>query len=395
MVAATHQEVSTDSPTAIDRLPRVWLAIAFASLVVGVLLTFDPSFDDARSTIVTLIPFLLLPTVAVAFTQMPVAGPSNALMVATVVSIAGWTVLILDDERWAALTFALYGMAFSIRGMAGLPLAAVITGVWMIALAVADAPTSRLIMPVVALTIGVVGWNTFVRARDENAELARLVEELRATRADLAASERENGVLEERARVAGEIHDTLAQGFTSIVVLARSAIRGGEDSSRLVEIESVAAENLQSARRLVAAMGPPELDSVSLPEAIEHHLDANPDGDVVAHFEVVGTPRALGGTRDVTLLRALQEAVLNVRTHANASNLHVTLGYLSDVTVLDVVDDGVGFRNGDVTDRGDLTGGQGLTAVRNRVSALGGTLEIEATAGRGTALSIQIPNEAT
>lgn len=323
---------------------------------------------------------------------MPANGPGPALTIATVVSVAGWAVLVLDDERWVALTFALYGLSFSMRGVTGLPLAAVITGVWMIAWALDDAPAWRLTIPVFAFVVGVIGWNTFVRTRNENDELARLVDELRATRADLAASERENGVLEERARVAGEIHDTLAQGFTSIVVLARSELRSGGTSPALSEIESVAAENLQSARRLVAAMGPAELDSSSLPEAMERHVEAS-TGDLAISFDVVGTPRPLGGSRDVTLLRTLQEALLNVRNHSRADAVHVTLAYLPDVTVLDVVDDGVGFDPGAVADRGDLTGGQGLTAVRHRVTAVGGTMTVETEPGRGTAVSVQMPGD--
>lgn len=378
--------------TAVGRLPRVWLAISFVSLTLGFVLTFDPSFVDAGSTAITLIPFLLLPTMAVSFTRLPAEGPSTALTIATVASIAAWTVLVLDDDRWVALTFALYGLAFSLSAVVGLPLAGAISCIWIIAWAMDDAPTWRLVGPVAAFVVGVVVWGTFVRAHDENSELARLVDELRATQADLAASEREKGVLEERTRVAGEIHDTLAQGFTSIVVLARSAMRSGDAASGLADIESVASESLQSARRLVAAMGPAELDSVSLPEAMERHIDACFDDSVDAHFDIVGTPRALGGVGEVTLLRALQEALLNVRNHACASNVHVTLGYLADRAVLDVVDDGIGFQTGEITDRGVLTGGQGLRAIRHRVGALGGSLEVETAVGTGTAISVQIPS---
>lgn len=357
------------------------------------MLTFDPSFVDARSTVVTLLPFLLLPTMAVAYTRLPIEGPSMALTVATLASIAAWTVLILDDERWSALAFAIYGLAFSNRGRRlELPLAGLITVIWMLAATVHDGPDWRVFIPVAALVMGVVAWRTFVRADDGTTELTRLLNELRATQADLAASEREKGVLEERARVAGEIHDTLAQGFTSIVVLARSAKRTGATEPVLDGIESVAADSLPTARRLVAAMGPAELDSVSLPQAIERHLDASADEDGETYLEVVGTPRPLGGAAEEALLRAVQETVRNARRHGHASAVHVTLSYLDDRAVLDVVDDGSGFERGEVADRGDLTGGQGLAAIRHRVGALGGSVDIETESGIGTAISIQIPS---
>ena len=395
MLRAAVPQRHTEAPTAVARLPRVWLVIAFVSLLVGFVLTFDPSFVDARSTVVTLLPFLLLPTIVVAYTRLPVGGSSTAMTVATLASIAAWTVLVIDDERWSALAFAIYGLAFSNRGRRlELPLAGLITVIWMIAATAHDGPDWRVFIPVAALVMGVVAWRTFIRADDETTELARLLDELRATQADLASSERAKGVLEERARVAGEIHDTLAQGFTSIVVLARSAKRTGETEPALDDIESVAADSLQTARRLVAAMGPAELDSVSLPQAIERHLDASAKEDGETHLEVVGTPRSLGGAAEEALLRAVQETVLNARRHGHATSVHVTLSYLDDRAVLDVVDDGSGFEPGEVSDRGDLTGGQGLAAIRHRVGALGGSVEIETESGTGTAISVQIPSGA-
>lgn len=377
--------------TAAARLPRVWLAISFASLAVGFALTFDPSFADLRSTVVTLVPFLLLPTIAVAFTRVPADRRSISLTIAAAATVAAWTVLVLDDERWVSLTFALYGLAFTLRGIASLVGASIITGVWIFAWVLDDAPAWRLTLPIAALIVGIVIWSGFVRADEENTELARVVDELRATRAELAVSEREKGVLEERTRVAGEIHDTLAQGFTSIVMLSRSLKRSGIVETGLDDIESVAADSLQSARRLVAAMGPPELDSVSLPDAMERHIIATWGDATVTHFEVVGEPRPLGSAGEVTLMRTLQEALLNVRTHAGASQIHVTLSYLDTCAVLDVVDDGAGFEPGHTANRGDLTGGQGLRAIKHRVEALGGSFDIESTDGSGTAVSAQVP----
>ena len=391
MHATTAHRAGVHRHAPVRRLPRIWLGIAFASLAAGFALTFDPSFEDATSTFVTLVPFVLLPTMAIAFIQLPTTGPSTAMIAAVAMSVAGWSVLVLDDDRWSILTFALFGLCFSIGRIVGVALAAVVTSVWTLAWAITDGPEWRLIIPVAAFGAGIVLWITLVRADDESAELARLVDQLRATQTDLAASERTKGALEERARFAGEIHDTLAQGFTSIVVLSRATRRTADWERGLDTIETVAADNLQAARRLVAAIGPAELDAVSLPEALRRQTASVGGTETSTHFDVVGTPSALRSDIEIALLRGLQEALLNVRSHARASVVHVTLSYLGDLVVLDVRDDGDGFVHGTITERGDLTGGQGLRALRHRVEALDGEFTIESDAGAGSAISIQLP----
>ena len=391
MHATTAHRAGVHRHAPVRRLPRIWLGIAFASLAAGFALTFDPSFDDAASTIVTLVPFLLLPTMAIAYIQLPTTGPSTAMIAAVAVSVAGWSVLVLDDDRWSILTFALFGLCFSIGRIVGIVLAAVVTSVWTVAWAITDGPEWRLLIPIAAFGAGVVLWVTLVRADDESEQLARLVDQLRATRSDLAVSERAKGALEERARFAGEIHDTLAQGFTSIVVLSRATRRTADWERGLDTIETVAADNLQAARRLVAAIGPAELDAASLPEALRRQTIASTGTATTTHFDVVGPPCALRGAVEIALLRGLQEALLNVRAHARATVVHVTLSYLGDRVALDVRDNGDGFVHGTITDRGDLTGGQGLRALRHRVEALDGALTIESDIGAGTVISIQLP----
>ncbi|MGI9595376.1 MAG: sensor histidine kinase, partial [Acidimicrobiales bacterium] len=218
-----------------------------------------------------------------------------------------------------------------------------------------------------------------------------LISELTRTRQQLADSERSKGVLEERARFAGEIHDTLAQGFTSIVLVSRAALRAGDTERALLSIEGTALENLDAARRLVDAIRPPELAIASLPDALDRQVSASLPTDVRSQFQVVGQPRSLNGTVEVTLLRATQEALLNIRNHADARHVHVTLSYLDDVVALDVRDDGVGFVDGEVEDRGRLTGGQGLRALEERARSLAGELTIEAVETGGSVLSVLLP----
>lgn len=87
----------------------------------------------------------------------------------------------------------------------------------------------------------------------------------------------------------------------------------------------------------------------------------------------------------------MQEALLNVRNHAQADEVHVTLSYVGDAVVVDVQDDGVGFVDGAVSDRGSLTGGQGLRALGHRVASLGGELNIESRETGGTVVSVLLP----
>jgi len=379
-----------DAP--VGRLPRVWSAIAIASVLAGLVLTFDPDFSSLGSTVVTLIPFVLLPIIGVAAINLPDRGPSSTLTVTTIVAIAGWAILVIHDDRWLILTFALLGLCFSAERAIGVVLALAVSAIWTAAWIDDGVDGWQLLIPLAVFGAGVVLWSTLRRAEIESATLAELVERLESTQADLAAAEHERGVLAERARFAGEIHDTLAQGFTSIVVLSRAAQRTGDLSDALSEIESIAEDHLAAARRLVAAIGPADLESLSLADAMRRQIDRTIDpANTKAHFEVSGDTAHLPAEVEVTLFRGLQETLLNVRKHAEATSVHVTLSYLGDVVALDVRDDGHGFTDGTVADHDDLPGGQGLRALRHRAQALGGQLAIESTTTGGSAVSLQLP----
>ncbi len=379
-----------DAP--VGRLPRVWSAVAIASVLAGLVMTFDPDFGSVGSTVVTLIPFLLLPIIGIAALSLPERGPSSGLTVMAIMAIAGWAVLVVDDDRWSILTFALLGLCFSVEGVIGVVLALAATTIWTAAWIDDGVDGWRLLIPAAVFGAGVVLWSTLRRAEIESAALAALLERLESTQAELAAAEHERGMLAERARFAGEIHDTLAQGFTSIVVLGRAARRTGNPADALLEIETVAEEHLGAARRLVAAAGPADLESLSLPDAMRRQLDRTIDpARTTAHFAVDGVATHLPAEVEVTLFRGLQETLLNIRKHAEATIVHVTLSYLGDLVALDVRDDGRGFTNGAVADHGDLTGGQGLRALRHRAETLGGALTIEPTPAGGAAVSLQLP----
>jgi signal transduction histidine kinase len=208
---------------------------------------------------------------------------------------------------------------------------------------------------------------------------------------------RQAAVLEERQRLAREIHDTLAQGFTSIVMHLEAAEQSLPDESATVQqhldqARNTAREGLAQARRLVWALRPEILEGASLSAALERVVArwARESG-IAASATTTGTAYSLPAEVEVTLLRAAQEALSNVRKHAQAGQVAVTLSYMGDMVVLDVQDDGSGFDPARIqTPATPATGGFGLTAMRERVEQLGGTLLVESVPGQGTTLVVEV-----
>ena len=233
-------------------------------------------------------------------------------------------------------------------------------------------------------------------------ERRALIEQLRAARRDLAAAEREAGVAEERARLAREIHDTLAQGFASVVThleAADACLGAGEGRARrdVRAAAEVARASLAEARTLVWTLRPETIAASGLPAAIERVTAAaggpGRPGGVVAgdgpavEFAVSGRPRQLHPEVEVALLRAAQESLANARRHAGATRISVTLTYFTDQASLDVIDDGRGF-DASVVAR---SGGMGLLGMRERAERLGGSVVIESAPGEGTAVAVTLP----
>ncbi|MFF8732234.1 sensor histidine kinase [Streptomyces sp. NPDC015171] len=231
----------------------------------------------------------------------------------------------------------------------------------------------------------------------ESEHRRRLIEELTATRADLAAAQHTAGVLAERDRLAREIHDTLAQGLSSIQLLLRAAERAlpqaPQNAARYVDqARQAAADNLAEARRFVAALTPPTLEGTTLAGALERLCTTTSTRHrITARFHLTGTPTPLTTAHEVALLRIAQSALANTVQHAEATAADVTLSYLGDHVALDIVDDGRGFDPARLPAPDPETGGFGLAAMRARAQTLGGTLTIEATPGHGTALAAQLP----
>ncbi|MGI5419791.1 sensor histidine kinase [Actinomadura luteofluorescens] len=216
----------------------------------------------------------------------------------------------------------------------------------------------------------------------QNRERMRLIEELDRTRDELAGVSREAGVLAERERLARDIHDTIAQGFTSITMLLQAAEAEVGPNRHLELAARAARENLAETRGLVAALAPPALDGGSLVEALRKLAR---DFDVPVDLVVDGEPRSLDAV-EVVLLRVTQEALANVRKHAGAESVRVSLVY-GDPVRLTVADDGCGF------EPGRAGRGFGLRGMRSRVEQAGGTFTV--AGGRGTRVEVAVPCSAS
>lgn len=243
-------------------------------------------------------------------------------------------------------------------------------------------------------------WVTLVAERSE--ERAELVERLEAAQAALADVHHAAGVVAERERMAREIHDTLAQGFTSVVVLAQGAqadVRRGDAAAaveRLALMERTARENLAEARALVAAFSPVALDGTTLEEALGRLAERwTAETGVPVELELGGRP-GLDREDEVVLLRAAQEALTNVRRHAGARSVRLRLapagpdaaaGHVDHVE-LEVTDDGSGLEEAVVE-------GFGLRGMRDRVAAGGGHVHLGPGPAGGTRLRVRVPVPAT
>jgi signal transduction histidine kinase len=242
---------------------------------------------------------------------------------------------------------------------------------------------------VVATTISVVIALTTERTERISEERAALIRELEATRVEVARLSHEAGVAAERQRLAGDIHDTVAQGLSSVVMLLEAADGildrdPGIARDHLRLATRTARENLDETRAIVAALTP--LHGAPLAEALRRLVDRfAAETGTSATLSTVGPAQPLGTAREVVLLRVVQEALHNVRKHSGAATVSVELAVQDGTAWVQVRDDGAGF------DTEAVIGGYGLGGMRARVEQVGGALTIISAPGQGTAIRTEVP----
>ena len=208
----------------------------------------------------------------------------------------------------------------------------------------------------------------------------------------LSAQSRQSAVMAERNRMARDIHDTLAQGFTGVIVQleaageAMSQSRTARVSDHLDQAGELARESLREARRSMQALRPQALEGKQLSEALRDLVKKMTAGTTVkAEFTSQGEQQKLPPEWEANLLRIGQEVLTNVLRHARASEFNVLLVFDSRAIRLNLRDDGCGF---DPKRRHE---GFGLQGMRERAEGMGGQLSIESANGKGTMISIVLP----
>lgn len=327
----------------------------------------------------------------------PIAGPvrvRTAVFVAVMIGL--WLVALLAAAPAVAAIPALYPLIF-----AALPLAAALTLTFLVTLAplglavAIHGPGWPSLPPVAAVTlVGAVAapiiGTTIMTTMRQRQKLAETVAELAASRAQTAQLSREAGVAAERERLAREIHDTLAQGFTSIVALAQAvqAESAGDPAAaaRHVElIRSTARDNLAEARTMVTRLTPTALEEGSLSAALRRQAEGlAAETGITVDVHIDDDLPQLGMATDVVLLRSAQEAMTNVRRHAHATHLRVRLQPGPEGVRLSLSDNGIGL----LPDHAD---GFGLRGMRARLNQVGGTLTLSTPEGGGVQVIVAVP----
>lgn len=253
--------------------------------------------------------------------------------------------------------------------------------------------TETLVSTVLVVAVGALIGLWAHSVVGQSAERARLITQLEQTQAELSEAHQRQGAADERERMAREIHDTLAQGFASIIVLAEAARAGldrepARSAQQLRSIESTARENLAEARELVGSpRRPGQAAAGSVAQTLRRTLDRFAEDTGLTVEADLADLECDQQTR-IALLRCTQESLANVRKHARASTVGVVLAAQPYGVELEITDDGTGFVV-------ESSSGFGLDGMRKRLAELGGRLTVTSSVGDGTRVLALIPPAAS
>lgn len=320
---------------------------------------------------------------AVFATLYSLRGPLPLVLVA-------WALLLFDSAEAAYLAFPLFFVV--VRAYPPVRALVVIAGMTLVAVITLGHHLGWGVGVVTGPTVGAgVAWVLGVGLRSYE----QTVQELVDARADALEASRRAGEEGERARIAVDLHDTVAQGLASIQMLLRAAepkVTDPEARGHLELARETTSENLTETRRIIAALQPTPLVGAELPVALARVCSTTPMGDRVS-FVVDGTARVLPEPVEHALVRVVQSLVANVVRHAEAESARVTLTYQDDGVRVDVVDNGRGFDSAAYVGAKPQPGSLGLPGARKRAEDLGGHLSVESTPGHGTGVSVWIPEK--
>lgn len=385
----------------VDQLDRIWTGLGHSlHLLVFILLVVTVAADGMSWQVV-------------AFALVYASGKLIAQRTVWMALVLGtWVLLFIHGESAVYLVFALFFVALgAFRPRVSVPLVVVMTGLAVYGIArnvgwTVGGVIGPIIGALVAIALG-LGFRTLrveAKAREEESHRA--------------------GEMQERTRIAGDIHDTVAQGLSSINMLLHSiegqissldaAPLDAKTKQQLVRqiklAQTTAQDNLVETRRIIAALQPSPMVGADLPVAVARVASSTPMGQAVV-FDVDGDPRPVDSAAEQELVRIAQSLISNVVRHSNADRARVTLTYQPDQIVLDVVDNGEGFDPASLQEMGLCTrrtaegtvvvggaelsvaglGATGLPGVLRRVRSVKGTMALETEPGAGCGIAVSVP----
>ncbi|WP_246099831.1 sensor histidine kinase [Tessaracoccus rhinocerotis] len=337
---------------------------------------------------------------------LPSRSPTSRSVVGWLIGFAlVWAAAVAVSAEFVWLSFLLWLLAGHLLPLRwGLAFSGVVFGV-VVAAPILHYQTSSYADVFGPLIGGVFAFGIsrgYLQLLHDAAERERLVasltkahEETSELQDELALAQRHSGAIAERTRISRDIHDTIAQSLSSIRLVSHAEAARTSDpvaARTLGQVEALAGDGLADVRRIISALAPAELEDDALASALRRMLErVSKETGLQTELHVDDTLPILPTDVEVALLRTAQSAVGNVRQHASATRIDMSLIDADDSVRLDIVDDGIGF---DVTaweQAGDASSSYGLWFMRSRLRELGGGLDIESAAGEGSAVSAHLP----
>ncbi|TFD85467.1 sensor histidine kinase [Cryobacterium lactosi] len=401
---------------------RWWDLIVVGSLLVLVLITLDGTASGPAAHVGAV---LALATIGLAYLvwgrrmlRSPnasgsagdsgfdlVAFPVSARLFQVTLIVACGAAAAFDPSLATAQTLAfpiLWALAPSFSGAVVLSALLAFSaglGLWVGMGRTSDAAVQAAAIESISFVFALAMGTWITRIADAGTAQRRLVEKLTAAQEELAVLHRDAGSSAERERLAREIHDTIAQSLTSLVMLTQrgrselAALPG--DTSAVADsldlIESTGREALTEARALVASMSPVRAADGDLAHTVTRlaeRFERETGIQVTLGLDGLGGAGTLDRALEVVLLRCAQEGLANVRKHSRADVARITIDRTADEVTLTVADNGQGLGGY----RPESENGFGLAGMRDRVGLVGGRLEAaDATTGTGTVLRVMLP----
>lgn len=251
-----------------------------------------------------------------------------------------------------------------------------------------------LVLLLAFVLVYVILYNRQVQAREDAQALLQELEEAHRQLKEYADQVEELTISQERQRMARELHDTLAQGLAGLILQLEavdSHLEAGNQARAQAVVQQAmqrARTTLHEARSAIQALRPAALEQGNLVEALGDEVEQfSATAGIQATFEVVGAPPGVAPETSLDILRIVQEALSNTARHAQASHVRVRLATGGPGLQVVIKDDGLGFDPAKGLER---PGCFGLAGMRERAERIGGTLQVESQAGRGTSIVLSV-----